>query len=282
MLNANINGYSMVTKLRHDPIKEAIARALKRGGFFVQTEVFGFLASVIPPARLALLCGDPNEDARRRLVTPDIVAQIGSRAGEQVIEVKTTAYNASYYPLNRDPDHPDFGPNGRARTARRDSLSHARGLDQRLGLVPSPPPGGGPPPPGPCERRIRAVSPITVAVVGGFGEGSADLHELIQAIAAATAEKMQHELGMAYEPAKARMAEYLYRDLGVIAARGIARMILDRRQFCLPWQHTTRRGAGVVGTAGAVDPRLYRAVESIGLEERAGRGGGLSAGAAGQ
>ena len=36
-----------------------------------------------------------------------------------------------------------------------------------------------------------------------------------------------------------------------------------------------------LGTAGAVDPRLYRAVESIGLEERAGRGGGLSAGAAG-
>ena len=59
-------------------------------------------------------------------------------------------------------------------------------------------------------------------------------------------------------------------------------MILERRQYSLPWQHATRRGAGVVGTAGCVDSRLYRAVESIALEERAGRGGGLSAGAAGQ
>ena len=89
--------------------------------------------------------------------------------------------------------------------ARRDYAVHARDIDQRLGFAPRAPPGGVPPPPGPCERKVRAASPITVAVVGGFCEGSEDLHALIKDIAATAAEKMQHELGMAYDPAKARM-----------------------------------------------------------------------------
>jgi len=275
MLNANINGYGLVTKLRHDPFNQALAQALKQSGSFVQTEVSGWLASSIPPANLALLDADPNADPRRRLITPDIIAQVGPRAREQYIETKTTSYNATYYRPDQDPKSANFGVALRATNARRDLLAHARALDRRLNLVPPVAQGAGIPPPGPCERRIRAVSPITAVVVGGFCEGSSDLHALVTDIAAASADKMQNELGMEYHPAKARVTEYLYRDLGVIAARGVARMILDRRQCSLPWQLATRRGAGLIGTAGAIAARLYHAVESIGLEQRAGRGSAL-------
>jgi hypothetical protein len=245
-------------------------------------EHYGWLADVIPPQSLALLDADPSNDGRRRLLTLDLLAWIGARSRERPIESKTTAYNTSYYPTNRDPGGPAWGVELRGDLARRQMLTHARELDQRLGLSAPALPGAPLPPPGPCERKVRAASPITVAVVGGFCEGSKDLHALIKEIAATAAEKMQHELGMAYVPAKARMSEYLYRDLGVIAARGVARVILERRQYSLPWQYATQRRAGVVGTTGGMDSRLYRAVESIALEERAGRGGGLAAVAAGQ
>ena len=120
-------------------------------------------------------------------------------------------------------------------------------------------------------RRTRERTPVAPGYIfGGLGEGSPDLHCLLKTIAAAAAVKMQDELGMEYSAAKGRVTEYLYRDLGVVAARGMARMILERRRFAGPIQGHI---AAHFGQAGA---GMRRHVAAIAEEERSGRGSSSS------
>ena len=85
--------------------------------------------------------------------------------------------------------------------------------------------------------------------------------------------KMQDELGMQYKAAKARVTEYLYRDLGVVVARGMARMILERRRFAGPIRAHIAAHFGQTTGAG-----MRRHVAAIVAEERDRRGSSSSSG----
>ena len=90
---------------------------------------------------------------------------------------------------------------------------------------------------------------------------------MLKEIAAAAAIKLQDELGMEYSAAKGRVTEYLYCNLGVVAARGMARMILERRRFASPIQgHIAAHFGGPAGGA------MRRYVDAIANEDRSGRG----------
>jgi hypothetical protein len=280
MLNACLTG-DPVTRLRHDPVKFTIAQHLRECGSFVRVEAFDFFASVIPAANLSLLDQEPHRDARKRLPTPDIVAILGPRGREQVIEIKSIALNETWYSQGGDPSGPNYGTAKRASAVQRELQSKVRALDLKLRLVQPAVHGAPPPAPGPCERKLQASAPVTAVCVGGLGEGSPDLHSLIHRIAEVTAAKMKDELGMEYRPAKARVTEYLYRDLGTVIARGMARMILDGRQFAHPLlaQHLARIAAGPAGAfawgrGGTIGPIMGSALVRMGTEEGERRGGG--------
>jgi hypothetical protein len=280
MLNACLTG-DPVTRLRHDPVKFTIAEHLRGCGCFVRVEAHDFFASVIPAASLRLLDQDPHRDARKRLPTPDILTILGHRGREQIIEVKSVALNETWYSQGGDPRGPNYGTAKRASAVKRELQSKVRALDLKLRLAQPAVQGAPPPAPGPCERKLQAVAPVTAVCVGGLGEGSPDLHSLINRIAEVTAAKMKDELGMEYKPAKARVTEYLYRDLGVVVARGMARMILDGRQFAHPLlaQHLARIAAGPAGAlawgrGGTIGARFGGALVAMGLEEATRRGGG--------
>ena len=142
----------------------------------------------------------------------------------------------------------------------------ARRLDRDLNLLPPLPPGGGPQPPGPVERQLQAVSPITVACIGGFGEGNNDLHHLVSEIASQAADKLQFSLGMEFKAAKARITEYMRRDISTVAVRGIASMILHRR--CYAATHHSRAAGHLAETSETSDAHggaghTLRAVEAV-------------------
>ena len=96
------------------------------------------------------------------------------------------------------------------------------------------------------ERQLLSVSPITVACIRRFGEGNSHLHELVSEVATRAADKLKFTLGMDFKAAKARVTEYIRRDIGTIAVRGIASMLLLRRRYAGTHQasvagHSVRR-----------------------------------------
>jgi len=83
------------------------------------------------------------------------------------------------------------------------------------------------------------VSPITVACIGGFGEGNSHLHELVSEmrwLREPQTDKLKFTLSMDFKAAKARVTEYIRRDIGTIAVRGIASMLLLRRRYAATHQ----------------------------------------------
>jgi hypothetical protein len=77
--------------------------------------------------------------------------------------------------------------------------SKARAQDRAFGLAQLAP-GSGPSRAnstiGPIERQLNSVAPVCIAVVGGFGEGSEDLHGLIGGIARRAALTAHVRLGL--------------------------------------------------------------------------------------
>ena len=73
----------------------------------------------------------------------------------------------------------------RERTLEGEYLARARSMDRRFGLAQAAPGGGLRAPNvaiGPIEAKYLSVAPVRGAVIGGFGEGSNDLHKLIKDI----------------------------------------------------------------------------------------------------
>ena len=96
---------------------------------------------------------------------------------------------------------------------------------------------------------------------------------MIYTVAARAADKLKFTLGMDFKAAKARVTEYIRRDIGTIAVRGIASMLLLRRRYAATHQasvagHSAESG----GTSDDIGHCILGAVERM-THERAGRGG---------
>ena len=127
-------------------------------------------------------------------------------------------------------------------------VSKARAQDRVFGLAQQAPGSGTSGPNstiGPIERQLNAVAPVRVAVVGGFGEGSDDLHALIGEIARAAAVTAHVRLGLVQHVAAGLIQRQLIRRLGTSVVRSHSLLLLARLQFVAPHaaQRCTTRSA---------------------------------------
>ena len=92
---------------------------------------------------------------------------------------------------------------------------------------------------GPVESRLREYGDVLGWVFGGFGEGSAGAHELVQRIAKARVEKEAFQLGrggrrLLPAGALAVAVGQVRRRLFTTATRAQARLLLDRLPYVGP------------------------------------------------
>ena len=85
---------------------------------------------------------------------------------------------------------------------------------------------------GPVEARLRTFDKTVPLVFGAFGEASAAVEQLIDALAEAGADVHWRAMkAKKREEAKGALVWQLRRRWGMAAIRGDARLILDRMQF---------------------------------------------------
>ena len=85
---------------------------------------------------------------------------------------------------------------------------------------------------GPVEARLRTFDKTVPLVFGAFGEASAAVEQLIDALAEAGADVHWRAMkAKKREEAKGALVWQLRRRWGMAAIRGNARLILDRMQF---------------------------------------------------
>ena len=119
---------------------------------------------------------------------------------------------------------------------------------------------------GPVEARLRTFDKTVPLVFGAFGEASAAVEQLIDALAEAGADVHWRAMkAKKREEAKGALVWQLRRRWGMAAIRGNARLILDRMQFVeCPW-----RPRGLAGRKRCGDARGAR-ISSSSRRERAG------------
>jgi hypothetical protein len=226
---------------RHDQLVETLAAAARNAGAYAKAEDYTFYHPALPASALAALAASAGQSQRRvRLPVPDITLQLDRNKGLEIVEVKTVSYCQSWYRGGAQ------GAANRARPLHSSYLRDVRELDVELGLaqpVAGGPAGGRNATVGPLEARYLSVAPVRAVVVGGFGEGSADLHSLIQDIGQAAGARLQARLGLAATAASSLACRLLRREVGALAARGHAQLLLARLQFVAPIavQRTARR-----------------------------------------
>ena len=208
ILNSTMEG-GMPTKLRHNPLVEAIAFAALEAGGVVRTEDRRLFASALPPTA-----------SHQSAIVPDIVIVLPGQP-TKVHELKTISLNRTWY--GNDLDGP--GAPRRARAVWPAYLRHARALDRKVGLATAANPANPSGPnlaPGPVEQRLRAVAPISALVVGAWGEVSEDLRLLVGNLASVGAARMAAQLGLPRDQATPWARQLLVQRIGFVATRGIA------------------------------------------------------------
>jgi hypothetical protein len=190
----------MEAKYRHDVLRDMLTTSIRGAGGSATAENSMWIHAAIPSAALAAMAARAGTPQQVRPMVPDVTYIIDPADGEQVAECKTIAYCPTYYALGRS------GVNVRARQVQAEYLRKARAQDRAFGLAQLAPGSSVSGPNstiGPIERQLNSVAPIRVAVVGGFGEGSEDLHGLIGEIARKAALTAHVRLGLEQHPAAA-------------------------------------------------------------------------------
>ena len=84
---------------------------------------------------------------------------------------------------------------------------------------------------GPVRRRLRELGGVKAIVVGAFAEHSADVHELVDELAAAGAHKAAQKYLMPAHRAKGATKALLYAAFGASAWRALSALLHHRLAF---------------------------------------------------
>jgi hypothetical protein len=84
---------------------------------------------------------------------------------------------------------------------------------------------------GPVRRRLRELGGVKAMVVGAFAEHCADVHELVDELAAAGPQKAAQEYLLRNHRAKGAMKALLYAAFGASARRALSALILPPAGF---------------------------------------------------
>lgn len=115
---------------------------------------------------------------------------------------------------------------------------------------------------GPVRRRLRELGGVKAIVVGAFAEHSADVHELVDELAAAGAHKAAQKYLMPAHRAKGATKALLYAAFGASAWRALSALLHHRLAFIGAPGH--RLGGG-----DALDRTRRRAEERSGVHTEA-------------
>ena len=165
-------------RIRHDTIKTEWNRLFMWANMRSTCEVFGLFSNLIPQEGLSRI----ERGRQRQGLVPDFMLEVKSPTGakiDRLAELKVLNCCLSRYPVGERRKAVDR----RSGLLQGEYRRKAREADRMYG-------GCAPDVAGPVERKLAQFGEIVGLVVGAFGEGSEDVHYLIQQLAETRASSM--------------------------------------------------------------------------------------------
>ena len=165
-------------RIRHDAVKMELNRLFMWSSMPSTCEVFGLFSHLIPQEGLTRL----ERGRERQGLVPDFLLGLSNPAGgreDRLAELKVINCCLTRYPPGRN----DRAVDRRANLLQNEYRRKARDADKNYV-------GHNSENIGPVERKLMQFGEIIGLVVGAFGEGSEDLHDLLQKIAESKANAM--------------------------------------------------------------------------------------------
>jgi len=218
---------------QHDEMQDVVLEDVRAAGIAVRTTPRDIFGGVIAPAALEQDRGGivpdclldrvrfPQRDRRRR--------RLRAHSDRHLGDFKMLHRGAGTYFATRDArSQRAEGVQARARQVQPEYELHARRLDEQQHGVPADAVRRGQVAPGPIFSRLRSFGPLVGLVFGSYGEASADVVALRDAVVQRAAEAWRGLGARSATEARAYLTAYYTREWGFTAARGTARLLLSR------------------------------------------------------
>ena len=199
-------------------------------GVDAEVEVFNLFAGSIPQQGLSRM----ERGRKVQSIVPDmrIAIQEEGNLVQRLHEIKLISSSKTRYTIHREGQDSTRAVDKRSGELNGEYLAKARRTDQTYcgteqGNV------------GPVERKLGSLGHVHGIVVGAFGEGSDDLHALINHLAISRVRYAGPQLGRrgqlrSEEAELALTTTFLRRSLSVCAVRGQAQVLLGRLEVIAP------------------------------------------------
>jgi hypothetical protein len=212
-------------RVQHDSILWRLVEDCREMGVPVQPEVYGLFASCLPQPAAQQFRDLPVR--QRQGLVPDLLCTLQwdgrGPARRLLFEVKTLHCGPSTYPSG--PAARCSAVNRRAGQLPGEYAAKARRVDEQYA-------GAAAGSVGPVLQRLQGFSPVRGFVFGSFGEASADVSKLLDALAWAGARKHMGPMGAAsLAVARSSLHWLLRRRWAMTACRENARLTLGRLEY---------------------------------------------------
>ena len=210
-------------RLRHDSCKWGLDDWLRYALIPHTTEVFGLFASSLNQAETCTLPA-----SKRQGMVPDFMIQPRPFMPQALNELKIASQSKTYF-NERTVGTRCGGVMRRASTINREYEWKCDKADRAYNAFDT---SGGAK--GPMRLRLAGFGRVRSLVIGPRGEGSEDLHRLLDTIADVAAERKWRRMG-ARNPHEARavIAARVYRSIGILSVREAAKMKRERLGIAL-------------------------------------------------
>lgn len=215
---------------RHDSYKMRLLQLCQWAGVDAEVEVFNLFAGSIPQEGLSRM----ERGRKVQSIVPDMRISIPEEGNlaKRLHEIKIISSSKTRYTIHREGQEATRAVDKRAGELNAEYLAKARRTDQTYcgtaqGTV------------GPVERKLGSLGRVHGIVVGAFGEGSDDLHSLINHLAVSRVRYAGPQLGrrgqLRTEEAEIAISTtFLRKTLSICAVRSQAQVLLGRLEVIGP------------------------------------------------
>ena len=204
-------------RIKHDTVKSELNRLCVWSSLPATCEVFGLFSHLIPQEGLSRI----ERGRKRQAMVPDFQLEVPCPTGGKVSKLAELKV-INCCPTRYSPGEGDKAVDKRAKLLQGEYRKKARDADRKFG-------GTAEGTIGPVETKLLQYGELQGLVVGAFGEGSEDLHSLVQIIA----ESKVNSMGLARgrEGTEAEMGKVVgqvRRMLSTASVRAQAQCLLTR------------------------------------------------------
>jgi len=285
LLDLDLHGYALSLAnlpggshtVQHDEMQDVVMADVRAAGVSARTTPRDLFGGVIDPRRLQH--GSPGivpdcqmerlhfpvRDRRRR--------PLRARADRHLGDFKMLHRGAGTYTATADArTQRTEAVQARARRVPPDYERRARQLDEEQHGVLADAVRRGQVRPGPILERLRSLGPVVGLVFGSYGEASADVVSLRDAIVLRAAEAWRGLGARSATEARAYLTAHYTREWGFVAARGVARLLLARVHYVgMSLEEARRERAAPLRAAGlAPQDVAHRAGGVVRMDAAAG------------